>query len=63
MLKRGYNGIYHKMSVKHLHRYVNEFAERAANVRKLDTLMQMAVLVLEMEGKRARLKDPTADPA
>ncbi len=28
MLKRGYVGTYHQMSVKHLDRYVNEFAGR-----------------------------------
>lgn len=27
-LKRGYKDTYHKMSVKHLKRYVTEFAER-----------------------------------
>ena len=36
MLKRGYHGVYHKMSAKHLQRYVNEFAGRH-NSRSQDT--------------------------
>lgn len=51
MLKRGYYGTYHKMSVKHLQRYVNEFAGRH-NVRDLDTIQQMAALAHGMGGKR-----------
>ena len=43
MLKRGYHGVYHKMSRKHLHRYVNEFAGRH-NIHPLDTLDQMAAI-------------------
>ena len=39
MLKRGYYGTYHKMSPKHLDRYVNEFAGRH-NQRPLDTLVR-----------------------
>ena len=41
MLKRGYHGTYHKMSGKHLGRYVNEFSGRH-NARSEDTLDQMA---------------------
>ncbi len=40
-LKRDINGVYHHVSVKHLHRYVNEFAGRH-NIRGMDTLDQMA---------------------
>ena len=56
MLKRGYHGVYHKMSVKHLARYVNEFTGRH-NVRPLDTVEQMERLAQGMEGKRLRYKD------
>ena len=43
MLKRGYTGVYHKMSFKHFHRYVREFVWRH-NVRHMDTKDQMAAL-------------------
>ena len=56
LLKRGYTGTYHKMSVKHLHRYVAEFTGRQ-NVRSLDTIEQMCALALGMVGKRLRYKD------
>ena len=56
MLKRGYMGTYHKMSFKHLHRYVSEFADRA-NVRDFDTLTQMVMLVYGMVGKRLKYDD------
>ncbi len=52
MLKRGFYGTYHKMSVKHLQRYVIEFAGRH-NVRDLDTIQQMAALAHGMGGKRS----------
>ncbi len=50
LLKRGYYGTYHQMSVKHLHRYVNEFSGRS-NIRDLDTLEQMGRVVDAMAGK------------
>ena len=56
MLKRGYVGTYHRMSPKHLHRYVDEFAGRH-NVRESDTLDQMAAIVRQVDGKRLRYKD------
>ena len=51
MLKRGYNGVYHHFSPKHLPRYINEFSGRH-NSRPLDTEDQMAELVSQSEGKR-----------
>ena len=46
MLKRGYEGTYHKMSVKHLGRYVGEFSGRH-NDRSSDTIDQMRHMVQE----------------
>ena len=51
MLKRGYVGTYHQMSVKHLPRYVAEFEGRH-NHRPMDTADQMAEVVKGMDGKR-----------
>ncbi len=51
MFKRGYYGTYHRMSAKHLHRYVTEFAGRH-NVRDRDTLDQMQAMVAGMVGTR-----------
>ena len=59
MLKRGYQGIYHKMSKKHLHRYITEFEGRH-NDRPLDTLSQMTCIVQGAVGKRLRYADLTA---
>ena len=55
MLKRGYHGTYHKMSAKHLPRYVNEFTGRH-NARPMDTSVQLSSLVVGMEGKRLPYK-------
>ena len=56
MLKRGYVGIYHQMSVKHLGRYVKEFAGRH-NQRPMNTLEQMTAIAHGMDGKRLRYVD------
>ena len=53
LLKRGYYGTYHKMSPKHLQRYVNEFSGRH-NIREQDTAVQMALIAKGFIGKRLR---------
>ena len=56
MLKRAHKGTFHKISPKHLQRYVNEFAGRE-NIRELDTLAQMAALAEGLAAKRLRYRD------
>ncbi len=51
MLKRAHKGTFHKISPKHLHRYINEFAGKH-NVRELDTMAQMQELTHRMAGRR-----------
>ncbi len=60
MVKRGQQGIYHKMSPKHLSRYLHEYAGRH-NVRNADTIDQMAGMVAGMAGKRLRYRELIAD--
>lgn len=59
MLKRGMTGTYHKMSAKHLARYVAEFAGRH-NVRDLDTLAQMVLIARGLDGRSLPWKELTA---
>ena len=54
-LKRGYYGTYHRISPKHLERYVTEFAGRH-NVRGFDTIDQMTFLAKGMIGKKLPYK-------
>ena len=56
VLKRGFMGTNHHMSVKHLHRYVNEFSGRH-NDRPCDTETQMQHIAHDMSGKRLRYRD------
>ena len=60
MLKRGYQGTYHKFSEKHLGRYVGEFSGRH-NVRDMDTADQMAIVARQTVGRRLRYCDLIAD--
>lgn len=60
MLKRAHTGTFHRLSPKHLQRYVSEFAGRH-NIRDLDTIDQMRTIARGLEGKRLRFKDLTAD--
>ena len=60
LLKRGYYGTYHKMSDKHLSRYIGEFAGRH-NARAVDTIEQMALMAQGMMGKRLPYRELIAD--
>ena len=60
MLRRGYYGTFHKLSPKHLDRYVQEFAGRH-NLRAQDTIDMMGAVVLGMDGKRLKYKELIRD--
>ena len=60
MLKRAHKGTFHKLSPKHLDRYVQEFAGRH-NLREQDTIVQMTAVRGGMEGKRLRYRTLIAD--
>ena len=59
VLKRAYHGVYHQISKKHLQRYVGQFAGKH-NLRELDTIQQMAQIVVGMSGKRLTYKELVA---
>ena len=56
MLKRAHKGTFHKISKKHLNRYVNEFVVRH-NIREEDNINQMEIVVAGMIGRRIMYKD------
>ena len=60
MLKRAHTGTFHKMSPKHLDRYVRQFAGKH-NIREEDTLAQMVALTAGLIGKRLMYRQLIAD--
>ena len=60
MLKRAHKGTFHKISPKHLDRYVTEFAGKH-NIREANTLDQMVGITRAMSDKRLRYDDLIAD--
>lgn len=59
-LKRAYQGTFHKMSPKHLERYVREFAGKH-NIRNRNTLDQMQAIVAGLVGKRLMYRELIQD--
>ena len=60
MQKRAHTGTFHKISPKHLLRYVDEFAGEH-NVRHSDTLVQMRDSVARLVGQNLLYRDLIAD--
>ena len=52
MLKRGYVGVYHQISEKHLQKYVDEYVGRQES-----TMEQISGVVQVMLGKRLKYKE------
>ena len=58
-IKRAHKGVYHKLSVKHLQRYVNSFAAKR-NIRDADTIDQMCAVVAAMFGREITYRELVA---
>ncbi|GAB5497690.1 MAG: IS1595 family transposase [Pseudohongiellaceae bacterium] len=56
LLKRGYFGVYHYMSPKHLNRYINEFAFRH-NTSEVSTMDFIAMTASRVAGRRLTYKE------
>ena len=56
MLKRAHTGTFHKLSRKHLQRYVTEFSGRH-NLRECDTATMMRNVIAGLVGKRLMYRD------
>ena len=56
MLKRAHKGTFHKISPKHLQRYVSEFAGKH-NIRDSDTIVQMRGTVARLVGRNLLYRD------
>jgi ISXO2-like transposase domain len=62
LLKRGYYGVYHHFSVKHMQRYVDEFTYRLNEGNcKVHTMDRIDALVAKADGVRITYKALTAD--
>ena len=59
-LKRAHKGTFHRLSPKHLNRYIQEFAGKH-NLRESGTLDQMRDTVAQLVGRRLLLRDLIAD--
>ena len=59
MLKRAHKGTFHKISPKHLQRYVNEFVGRHG-IREQDTIDQMNAVIAGMIGRRLMYRELVA---
>ena len=60
MLKRAHKGTFHKISPKHLQRYVSEFSGKH-NIRDSGTLVQMRDTVARLVGRNLLYRDLIAD--
>ena len=60
MLKRAHKGTFHKISPKHLQRYVSEFAGKH-NIRDSGTIVQMRDTVARLVGRNLLYCDLIAD--